>query len=122
MTIDDEPTIVRGLARVAVTAAGLVLGSLAAPAFAAPPTTWNDPPNEGFLHYLLILGGIPLAVILVITLLCYLPSMIKGQSGEGAAAFDDNPEWFGGPRRGVDAAEDTAPADRAKQGGASARW
>jgi hypothetical protein len=122
VTIDNEPTIARRVARIAVAAGGLVLGSLAAPAFASPPTTWNNPPDEGFLHYTLVLVAIPLAVIFVITLLVYLPSMIKGQSSEDGAAFREHPEWFGGPRRGVDAAEETVPADRSKQGGASARW
>ena len=122
MTHDNEPTITRRVARIAVTAAGLLLGSLATPALASPPTTWNNPRGQGFVHYALVLVAIPLAVIVVITLLVYLPSMIKGQSSEDGAAFRDNPEWFGGPRRGVDAAEETAPEDRSKQGGASARW
>lgn len=122
MTIDNEPNVARRLSRIAVTAGGLALGSLATPAFASPPSTWNNPPSEGFLHYAWILVGIPLAIIAIISLLVYLPSMIRGQSSEGAAAFQEHPEWFGGPRRGVDAAEDTAPADRSKQGGASARW
>jgi ABC-type amino acid transport system permease subunit len=122
VTIDNEPTRAMRVARIAVTTGGLVLGSLAAPALASPPTTWQKPQSEGFQHYLLVLGGIPLLVIVLVTLLVYLPSMIKGQSSEGAVAFQDHPEWFGGPRRGVDATEETAPADRSKQGGASARW
>jgi hypothetical protein len=122
VTIDNEPTMARRVARIAVTAGGLLLGSLATPALASPPTDWRNAPDEGFAHYLLVLVAIPLVVILLITLLVYLPSMIKGQSSESGAAFQDHPEWFGGPRRGVDATEETAPADRTKQGGASARW
>jgi hypothetical protein len=122
VTIDDEPTRARRLARIAVTTGGLVLGSLATPALASPPTDWRNPPDEGFAHYALVLGAIPLAVIALITLLVYLPSMIRGQSSDGSVAFQEHPEWFGGPRRGVEAAAETTPADRSKQGGASARW
>ena len=122
MTTDNEPTVMRRLSRIAVTAGGLALGSVAAPAFAAPPTAWNDPPQGSFLHYVIWLGGITLAIILVITLLCYLPSMIRVQHSDSGTAFEEHPEWFGGPRRGVEATEETVPQDRSKQGGASARW
>ena len=122
MTIDNEPTAARRLSRVAAISAGLVLGSLAAPAFASPPTDWQNPPDDGFLHYALIIGGIALAAIAVITLLVYLPSMIRSQRSDGTVAFQENPEWFGGPRRGVESAPESAPDDRSRQGGASARW
>jgi peptidoglycan biosynthesis protein MviN/MurJ (putative lipid II flippase) len=122
VTIDNEPAIARRVFRIAVIAGGAVLGSLAGPAFASPPTTWRNPKSEGFLHYALVLGAIPLAVIVTITLLVYLPSMVKGRSSDRDDAFQDHPEWFGGPRRGVEATEESAPSDRSKQGGASARW
>ena len=122
MTTDNEPHPVRRVSRIAVTAAGLAIGSLASPAFAAPPADWQSPPDVGFLHYFWILVGIPLVAIAVISLLVDLPSMIRGRSSDGASAFQDNPEWFGGPRRGVEAADDKVPADGSKQGGASARW
>jgi hypothetical protein len=122
VTTDNQGNLARRVSRIAVAAGGLALGSLAAPAFASPPTTWQDPPHEGFLHYVLVLGGSALAIIAVITLLVYLPSMMKRQSSDGSSAFQEDPEWFGGPRRGVEAAEETAPADRSKLGGASARW
>ena len=122
MTIDNEPTLARRLSRVAAISGGLVLGSLTGPAFASPPSDWQNPPNEGFQHYLLVLGGSSLLAIGVITLLVYLPSMIRSQRSDGTTTFQDNPEWFGGPRRGLESAPESAPEDRSRQGGASARW
>jgi len=69
----------------------------------------------------LVLGGIPLAVILLLTLLVYLPSMMRGQSSEPALAFQERSEWFGGPRKGVDAAPGSSDTDEDK-GGAGGRW
>jgi hypothetical protein len=101
--------------------AGLALGSLASPAFASPPADWSDSTRDGPLDFLLVIVGIPLAVILVITLLVYLPSMIRGRSTEPAVVFHDRSEWFGGPREAPDATGSTSEESQ-DRGGASARW
>lgn len=115
-------TVLRRGSRAFVLALGLGLVMLAAPASAEPPSTWDEPSNGSLLDNLLILVGIPLAIIALITLLVYLPSMMRGQSSEPALAFQDHREWFGGPRKGVDATSAGSAEDTPDKGGASARW
>jgi hypothetical protein len=111
----------RAVVRPLVVLLGLVAGSLAAPALATPPESWEDPDNGSALELLLILGGIPLAIILLLALMVYLPSMMRGQSSEPALAFQERSEWFGGPRKGVEATEQPAGQGEDK-GGAGGRW
>lgn len=114
-------TSVRRVTRTTSVALGVALGFLAAPAFADAPTTWEPTDNGSFLDALLVLVGVPLAIVAVIALLTYLPGMIRSQPSTGALAFQEKPEWFGGPRQGAEAAEQAEPA-ATETGGASARW
>ena len=111
--------IVRHVTRGTTVALGLVLGSLAAPAVAAPPSDWEETPNESALHYLMLFFGFPLAIGAVLFLLVYLPSMTKGRSSEPALAFHKDSEWFGGPRKGLD---ESSQESADNTGGAGARW
>lgn len=125
MTIDTTSVRPRRVSRAAAVALGLTLGSLAAPASAAPPEAWPDPDNGSTLSLLLLLVGVPLLVFVLLALLVYLPSMMRRQSSEPALAFRNRPEWFGGPRKGVEgatAAGETDHAATSHKGGASARW
>ena len=120
-----DVTAPRRLMRVTAVTTGVSLAFLAAPALAAPPESWQRPDNGPLLGDLLVLVGIPLAIALVLTLLTYLPSMIRGQSDHPELAFQESSEWFGGPRKGLDAA--TARTDghegtSSDRGGASASW
>lgn len=76
------------------------------------------------LNNLLFLVGVPILVFVLLTLLTYLPSMMKRHSSDPALAFRERPEWFGGPRKGVGAGGSTAAGDTdaAEKGGSSARW
>jgi hypothetical protein len=106
------------LARRAVTLSlGAALGSLAVPAAAVPDSSsWSDPGNPSLMGSLLLIGGPVLAIIAVLAVLTYLPSMMsRGRSGE--IAYND-PEWFGGPRTGV---KDDVESAR-ETGGSSGRW
>ena len=109
----------RRAARAFVVALGLALTVVATPAVAAPPDTWDNADNGPLLNDLLFLIGVPLAVIAVVTLLTYLPSLIHGQSSQSGPSFQD-PEWFGGPRAGVDAAG--SGDEETSKGGAGAQW
>jgi hypothetical protein len=113
--------------RAGVVTAGLVLGSWATTAVAAPPEGWENADNDSMLVSLLKLVVVPLAIIAVITLLTYLPSIMRAGRGpeESAAWFAEHSEWFGGPRTTPEAVESRAMATEAQvgtRGGASARW
>ena len=99
--------------------AAVVLASTvaASPALASTPETWEDTTNPSAASALLTLGGWVLGVIAVITLLTYLPSMVRGDGGD-ALTFSEKSEWFGGPRTGVDRDAEQPQGT----GGASARW
>lgn len=104
---------------------GLMLGTIAAPAFATAPSTWENADNKPAVQTLFYLLGVPLLVFVVVWVLVYLPSMMRRQSASPAVAFQERSEWFGGPRAGVDAAtgsSDTTKTDTDEKGGAGAGW
>ena len=111
--------LVRTLAVVTV-AVALPL-TYAGAASADVPERWSDPDDVSFLHALLVLGGIPLAVIVVLALATYLPSVVRGESIAPAGARSDD-QWFGGRRDAELALEarKTWPTD--ETGGASGSW
>ena len=107
------------LPRTALLAGVTLAGTLsAAPAWGAPPDSWADTDNPSAAGALLTLGGWVVGIIAVITLLTYLPSMIRSGKGEGTLTFAEKSEWFGGPRTGVD----QEAGEPQGTGGASARW
>lgn len=116
----DRTTTRRSSARRGALLLGVTLASTlaAAPAWAAPPETWRDTTNPGLAEVILTLGGAIVTIIAVIVLLTYLPSMIRGNRGEGTLTFSEKSEWFGGPRTGVDADAEQPQGT----GGSSARW
>jgi hypothetical protein len=98
-------------------------------AFAEAPEQWEDNPSVSPLHVILVLVVIPVALFALIWLLVYLPSMKKGQRYQPGLAWRNEPEWFGGPRDGVEAADGSRPAavgtaadTEPDRGGASGRW
>jgi hypothetical protein len=117
-----QTTLLRRLARVGAVLSGLSVALVAAPAWASPPESWEDPDHDPLLQTLAFLVGVPLLVVALVTLAVYLPSMIRGQSTEPALAFHDRNEWFGGPRRGLDPDTPAPTDDRGPKGGASAQW
>ena len=83
-------------------ATGLWLGAaslvLAAPASADVPELWDDPDKVDKLHAILLLGGVPLLLFVVIAFLVYAPSVIRGEKIlPGHAAMEN--QWLGGPRK-----------------------
>ncbi|MCW2792149.1 MAG: hypothetical protein JWO76_1247 [Nocardioides sp.] len=111
-------TLARRTAVVVGAAATLV--ALAGPASADVPEGWSDPDPVSPLHAILLLGGVPLLLFVLITLAIYIPALIRGERvAPGSAAMDD--QWFGGPRKGT--AELAGPdTDDSEAGGASGRW
>lgn len=114
----------RALRALALTPAAL-LPLLSAPAVAAPPETWSDAEQVGGLDFLLLLVLIPLGLALLIALLTYVPSMVRGQKYTPGRAWRSESEWFGGPKDGLEAADKVdlhAEGAQTDRGGASARW
>jgi hypothetical protein len=102
-----------------ITITGLSV-ALAAPASAEVPEQW--PANDAIdkLGMLLLLGGVPLLLILVIGLAVYVPALARGERvAPGAPQAAD--QWLGGPRKS--AGELAGPnSDTSQAGGASGRW
>jgi hypothetical protein len=107
----------------ALTPAILVV-TFAAPALGEAPAQWGPQAPVSPLHALLVLGAIPLGLFALITLLVYVPSMVRGQRYQPGLAWRNQPEWFGGPRGGLEASDSTAPKaiEGDDRGGASAHW
>ncbi len=105
-----------------VLSVGLVLGVvLAAPAAAdVPAQGWPENPPVDVLGALLLIGGVSLAVILVVTVLTVGPALARGERiTPGVSAFEN--QWIGGPRK--TAGELAGPdGDGSEAGGAGARW
>ena len=114
-------TLAHLLRRTAVllTAGTLVLAA-SAPAGADVPEGWETPDPVDPAHALLVLGGIPLLLFVVITLLVLAQGRGRGEQATvtGHVAED---HWVGGPRQGT--AELPGPAEGdSGAGGTSARW
>lgn len=100
--------------------AGLLPVALAAPASADTPEGWPEEPSIDMLEALLLFGGVPLLVLLVITAMIIGPSLARG---EGLPGTDDTPEdqWLGGPRKAP--GELAAPdSEGSRAGGAGGSW
>lgn len=112
----------RRLSTVLVSGLVLVLCTAGA-ASADTPAAWDDAPDVSGLEFLLVLFLIPLGLALAITVLAALPNFINDKGYEPGQSWRSEPEWFGGPRRGLEAADPDAPeAIEGEQGGTSARW
>jgi hypothetical protein len=108
-------------------ACSLVLGSaLASPAFADRPEAWEEAPDVSPLGFLLVLVIIPVGLAIVLTLLTVLPGLAGDRGYEPGQSWRGGAEWFGGPTKGVQAADQVTPEQiesRSKgTGGTSAGW
>lgn len=110
----------------ATTSAMLLAGAASFPASADTPANWEQPPAVSGLDFLIVLVLIPLGVAAVLTLLTVLPSMSKSRAYEPGQAWRGQTEWFGGPTKGVAAADGASPEEiesgSRESGGSSARW
>jgi hypothetical protein len=94
--------------------------AVAGPASADVAEGWPPAEDVDPWHALLVLGGIPLLMGLVLVALVYLPPLIRGERIAPNAPALEN-QWIGGPGRG---AKELAGPDtpESEAGGASARW
>ena len=109
----------------ALTPAVLLVTSATA-SYATAPEQWGEAPSVDPIHALLVFVLIPAGLFALITLLTYLPSMAKGEGAyQPGLAWRHEPEWFGGPRDGLEKADKTDPSaleGTGERGGASGRW
>ncbi|WP_123391278.1 hypothetical protein [Nocardioides aurantiacus] len=108
-------------------ALGLVLAAAAVtPASADTPAAWEQAPDVSVLGFLLVLVIIPVGIAAVVALLTVLPSMARDKGYEQGAAWRGEPEWFGGPTKGLGAADQVTPEQIESAGkgagGTSAHW
>lgn len=126
MTNPRNYPVVRRAARALALAPAVLLVTGATPALASPPEQWGEAPSMDPMQALLVLVLIPAGLFALIALLTYLPSMAKGESSyRPGLAWRHEPEWFGGPRDGLEKADKTDPAaveGADSRGGASGRW
>jgi hypothetical protein len=84
------------------------------------PGSWEPKPDIDVLEAFLLLGGIPLLVMVVITLLFVGPALARGEDLSPDAMAREN-QWLGGPRKA--AGELAAPdSEDSKAGGAGGSW
>ncbi|WP_300403884.1 hypothetical protein [Nocardioides sp.] len=107
-------TVIAGLA--ALTATSLVL---AGPASADVPEAWPPAPEVDRLHAILLLGGIPVLLFVLIIVVTYLPALMRGESvTPGGSSVED--QWLGGRRSDAELAAPDSETSAA--GGASGGW
>jgi hypothetical protein len=108
----------RRFTRAAALALVVALPMVATPSFAQVPENWSHPDPVDGLEAILVLGGIPLLLFVVITLLVMAPSLAKG---ERTAQDIGDGDWFGGPGKATNELE-SASSEPSETGGASGSW
>jgi hypothetical protein len=82
------------------------------------PLNWPEPPPASMLEILLVFVGIPLLVIVVVSLMVMAPSLARGPRFSPGQPWDAKSEWFGAPEA---AALEPAPQQRQLQGSSAVR-
>jgi len=113
------PVSLRRPARVAALLSPLLVLSVATPASAAPPITWERDDSVSPLEYLLLIVGAPLGLFVLLALLTMAPSIAKGTPYRSHVPWYDEPMQFGTEPH-AEAGTDTV--DSTAGGGASVRW
>ena len=121
-TLARHKTTLRRAARRTCLLAVLGITLLAAPARADVPEGWGGsaPEPVDMMHTLLVLVLVPIGLVVLIAVLCYLPSMIRGERLLPDPHGGTDASWLGGPAQG--AKELPAADEDARVGGASGGW
>jgi hypothetical protein len=105
VTNRPQNPVVRRAARVFAILPAILVTLAASTAFAEPPETWEDTPSVSGLHVIVLLVIIPAALFMLIWLLVYLPSMMRGNQDQSGMVRHGQAEWFGGPQGGLEAVD-----------------
>jgi hypothetical protein len=81
------------------------------------PRTWPDGPSMSTLKVLLVFAGIPLLVIVVVSILVLAPGWVKGPRYRPGQPWDARREWFG--PGAADPGDEVAPAGSDETAGGS---
>jgi hypothetical protein len=109
-----------------VTCTFVLGGAVLSPVAADRPAAWEEAPDPSLLSFLLVLVLIPLAIAAVLSLLTVLPSLASDKGYEPGQSWRGESAWFGGPTKGVEAADtvthEQIEAASKSSGGTSGRW
>jgi uncharacterized RDD family membrane protein YckC len=101
-------------------------GVLLAAASADTPAGWQNAPAVSGFDFLLVLFLIPVGLALVIAFLAFVPTLVGDHGYQPGQSWRGESEWFGGPRRGIAAADevtsDRLEAAASETGSTSGRW
>lgn len=126
MTHLARTRVVRPLLSVVAACTLVLAGAAVVPAAADTPKNWEQAPDVSALGFLLVLVIIPLGAAAVIALLAVLPSLASDKGYRPGHSWRGESEWFGGPTKGIGAADELAPeqieAGSKDSGGTSGRW
>lgn len=121
LVITPVPTTpARFAVRASLPLVALGLALFAAPAHAEAAEGWGSAGDVDALQALLLLGGVPVLLFVLIVLAVYLPALVRGEDISATGAGTEN-QWLGGPRAG--AKELTASqSEPSETGGARGSW
>lgn len=106
-------------ARFLAVLAGVVAGLLPSVAWAIDDGEAPDPLDTGQTVFIFVV--IPLVIVAVVTLLTFLPSMVRSPRYRPSREWDHDPLWFAGPADVESALAGTTDV-HVRGGGASAGW
>jgi len=112
-------TTARFAARASLPLVALGLALLAAPAHADAAEGWSNPDDVNMLHALLLLGGVPVLLFILIVLAVYVPALVRGDDVSPTGGSGES-QWIGGPRHVKELA--SADASPSETGGAHGSW
>jgi succinate dehydrogenase hydrophobic anchor subunit len=116
----------RATAVLAVSLVTVLSGVLLDAASADTPADWEKAPAVSGFDFLLVLLLIPLGLALVISFLAFVPSFVGDQGYQPGQSWRGESEWFGGPRKGIAAADevtsDRLEAAASDTGSTSGKW
>lgn len=112
-------TTARFAARASLPLVALGLALLAAPAHADAAEGWSNPDNVNMLHALLLLGGVPVLLFVLIILAVYVPALVRGEDVSPTGGAVES-QWIGGPRHAKELG--SADTESSETGGAHGSW